>query len=101
MSRFTLLTKLEDKSAQATARALCQRLASWPSRTITADNGPEHTHHALVSQTLGVSFFFCHPYHSWEKGTVEGTIACSAATSRVARIWVASSNRSSMRSAQS
>jgi IS30 family transposase len=73
MSRYTLVTKLEDKTSQATARALCQRLASWPARTITADNGPEHAHHALVSQRLGASFFFCHPYHSWEKGTVEQT----------------------------
>ncbi|MGA2820767.1 MAG: IS30 family transposase [Anaerolineales bacterium] len=73
MSRYALVTKLEDKTAEATARALCQRLASWPARTITADNGSEHANHALVSQQLGVSFYFCHAYHSWEKGTVEQT----------------------------
>ncbi|MGA2111453.1 MAG: IS30 family transposase [Anaerolineales bacterium] len=65
--------KLEDKSSHATARALCQRLASWPVRSITADNGPEHTNHTLVSHQLGIPFYFCHPYHSWEKGTVEQT----------------------------
>jgi IS30 family transposase len=73
MSRYTLVTKLEDKSSHATARALCQRLASWPVRSITADNGPEHTNHTLVSHQLGIPFYFCHPYHSWEKGTVEQT----------------------------
>jgi len=24
-----------------------------------------------VSRILDAKFFFCHPYHSWEKGTVE------------------------------
>jgi IS30 family transposase len=73
MSRYALVTKLEDKTAQATARVLCQRLVSLPAHTITADNGSEHADHALVSKQLGVSFFFCHAYHSWEKGTVEQT----------------------------
>jgi IS30 family transposase len=26
-----------------------------------------------VSERLHIIFFFCHPYHSWEKGTVENT----------------------------
>jgi len=73
MSRFALVTKLQDKTAQATTRVLCQRLVSLPARTITADNGSEHTNHSLVSQQLGIPFFFCHAYHSWEKGTVEQT----------------------------
>ncbi|MGA2112686.1 MAG: hypothetical protein ABSG98_11160 [Anaerolineales bacterium] len=60
MTRFALVTKLEDKTAQATAQVLCQRLTSWPVRAITGDNGSEHPNHALVSQPLGVSSFFCH-----------------------------------------
>jgi IS30 family transposase len=27
-----------------------------------------------VSHALGIAFFSCHPYHSWEKGTVEPSI---------------------------
>jgi IS30 family transposase len=28
----------------------------------------------IVNQTLGTRSYFCQPYHSWEKGTVENTI---------------------------
>ena len=27
--------------------------------------------HARLANLLGVRIYFCHPYHSWEKGTVE------------------------------
>jgi len=47
------------------------RLAAWPVRSITSDNGPENAEHEKVSAILSAPFFFCHPYHSWEKGTVE------------------------------
>lgn len=36
-------------------------------KSLTLDNGIENTRHA----TIGVSTFFCEPYHSWEKGGVE------------------------------
>jgi IS30 family transposase len=72
MSRYALVTKLQDKTATATAGVLCQRLVSLPARTITADNGPEHTNHSLVSRQLGIPFYFCHPYHSWEKPAPAG-----------------------------
>ena len=29
--------------------------------------------HEEMSQILGVPVYFCHPYHSWEKGGVENT----------------------------
>lgn len=71
MSRFTILTKLESKTAEATAAVLCTRLSDLPVRSITADNGAENALHEKVSIALNAPFFFCHPYHSWEKGTVE------------------------------
>lgn len=40
-------------------------------RTITTDNDILFRHHTLLSKLLGVRIYFCHPYHSWEKGTVE------------------------------
>lgn len=43
-------------------------------RSITTDNGSENTCHQEVSHETGVQFYFCHPYHSWEKGTVENRI---------------------------
>lgn len=71
MSRFTLLTKLDNREAIATALALTNRLSSLPVKSITSDNGPENALHEKVSAILKAPFFFCRPYHSWEKGTVE------------------------------
>lgn len=37
--------------------------------SMTLDNGPENVRH----KSLGIPAYFCHPYHSWEKGTIENT----------------------------
>lgn len=37
--------------------------------TLTLDNGLEN----IKYETLGVPTYFCHPYSSWEKGTIENT----------------------------
>ena len=71
MSRKVLITKLVAKDAMATTSTLIRRLKSETVRSITADNGPENAQHKTISQILDAPFFFCHPYHSWEKGTVE------------------------------
>ena len=73
LSRFTVVTRLRSKTAQDTCHALVARLAQLPHSSVTADNGSENANHVLVSQALAIPFYFCHPYHSWEKGTVENT----------------------------
>ena len=42
-------------------------------RTITTDNDILFRHHKRLEKLLGVKIYFCHPYHSWEKGTIENT----------------------------
>lgn len=39
--------------------------------TITTDNGSENSHHKIISEQLQLTMYFCHAYHSWEKGGVE------------------------------
>lgn len=76
-SRFTLLTKIPQKNAEQTRIAVSNALAGYPSevrQTITYDNGSENTEHEAINQRLGTVSYFCQPYHSWEKGTVENTI---------------------------
>jgi transposase, IS30 family len=65
-SRYVLLTKLSAKTAAETTLALA-RLSRYPCYTLTVDNGPEFTKH----QQLPMPVYFCVPYHSWEKGSVE------------------------------
>jgi len=70
---LTLLTKLERKTAIETMLAIISRLRFLPVETITFDNGSENTLHQEIAQSLGAETYFCHPYHSWEKGTNENT----------------------------
>jgi IS30 family transposase len=76
-TRLTKLSKLRSRSARAVRVALNRRLARLPARlrqTITYDNGSENTEHQLVNAVLKTASYFCEPYHSWEKGTVENTV---------------------------
>ena len=41
--------------------------------TITADNGKEFAKHEDIAQKLDINFYFCKPYHSWERGANENT----------------------------
>lgn len=40
-------------------------------RTITTDNDLLFRQHKKLERIINVRIYFCHPYHSWEKGTVE------------------------------
>lgn len=76
-SRFVQITKMHNGSPRATRHAVVQRLLPLPihsRKSITYDNGVENTHHERANKSLGTSSYFCHPFHSWEKGTVENTI---------------------------
>jgi IS30 family transposase len=38
---------------------------------MTTDNDLLVQRHKEPERTLGIKIYFCHPYHSWEKGSVE------------------------------
>jgi IS30 family transposase len=40
-------------------------------QSITTDNDVLFRYHKQLEQALGVPFYFCHPYSSWEKGSIE------------------------------
>ena len=74
--RVTLMNKLWDRSAATKTKLVSQRLNQFPDklkRTVTADNGSENTNHKELTMQTKMLVFFCHPYHSWERGTVENT----------------------------
>lgn len=73
-SRLVKITKLSSKTAQVTLNAIIKKLKLMPHdfvKSITYDNGSENTKHEIVNQVLGCNSYFCAPYHSWEKGSVE------------------------------
>ena len=75
-SGFVLLDKLATKEADQRAEAIIDTLGKLPTanRTLTLDNGLENYEHEEISRSLGLKTYFCNPYHSWEKGTVENTV---------------------------
>lgn len=76
-ARYNHLALLPNKKAQAKAEAVIDRLLELPPRcrkTITADNGSENANHEHITNTLNMPVYFCAPYHSWEKGSVERVI---------------------------
>ena len=40
-------------------------------KTVTVDNDLLFQRHKDLEKILNIKIYFCHPYHSWEKGTVE------------------------------
>jgi len=77
VTRVTHITKVRVKRAIDKANSINYRLSVYPKKfrkTITFDNGSENTKHTDLIRDLGVKTYFCHAYHSWEKGTVENTI---------------------------
>lgn len=77
VSRFTKIAKLPRRTAHHLRIALTKRLSHYPPharRSITYDNGQENVEHMKVNSVLNTMSYFCEPFHSWEKATVENTI---------------------------
>jgi IS30 family transposase len=76
-SRLIILKILTRKTALLMHKAQVVSLKDLPPNlrnSITYDNGTENTFHELTNKVLGTKSYFCNPYHSWEKGTVENLI---------------------------
>jgi len=72
--KITLLSKLTVKTADEKTKKLFMKMSRFPDkirRTITVDNGSENANHKEITNSLDMAVYFCHAYHSWEKGTVE------------------------------
>ena len=75
-SRYAILNWLPRRTAAAMRVGLNRSLAHFPRQarhTITYDNGTENVEHLRVNAVLGTRSYFCTPYTSQERGTVENT----------------------------
>jgi IS30 family transposase len=73
-SRVTRLRKIPNLKPSTMAFALKKIGKTLPMKTLTLDNGIENKDHESVAASLQIKTYFCNPYHSWEKGSVENTI---------------------------
>lgn len=72
-TRVVRIMKTASKTAQATTTSIVTALKPFANNiySITYDNGSEFSHHEKINEILNSKSYFCKPYHSWEKGTVE------------------------------
>lgn len=57
------------KNVTAACMRIKKRYPEW--LTMTTDNDLLWQHHEALEKELGIIIYFCHPYSSWEKGSVE------------------------------
>ena len=73
-TRLMKLTRIRGRDGKRTAAAIARQLGPLPvstRRTLTLDNGPEHTGHERITETIGTRCYFCDPYSAWQRGTCE------------------------------
>ena len=72
-SRYALIGHVPRKTAQAVSDVMVSLLTPYAAcvHTLTTDNGKEFAQHERIASELGASFFFAHPYASWERGANE------------------------------
>ena len=72
-SRYVLIFKLADRKVETINVVLKTVFGSGQlvCESLTLDNDVCFRHHPQMSHIIGAPIFFCHPYHSWEKGSVE------------------------------
>jgi IS30 family transposase len=74
-SRFTLLGKVTQRSAQMVQDQICRLLLPVKDkvRTLTSDHGKEFAYHEQIAQRFQLKYYFAHPYAAWERGSNENT----------------------------
>ena len=75
-TRFVLLMKLENGTAEEMRRALTKKIRTLPRelrRSVTWDQGNEMAQHREFTFATGVQVYFCDPHSPWQRGTNENT----------------------------
>lgn len=72
--RISFLEKILDVTIVQAHQAFQRIKERFPELTsISTDNDLLLAKHKELERMLGIKIYFCHPYHSWEKGTIENT----------------------------
>ena len=74
ISKLVKIKKIKQNKANLFSKAIIRRMKPLPPharRSFTYDNGSENVLHEFINEQLNTNSYFCNPYHSWEKGSVE------------------------------
>jgi len=73
-TRKIIISKPRDLTAKEKSRTIIGRFKNLPQqarRTMTYDNGKEIAAHEVVTEAIGIKFYFAKTYASWQRGTNE------------------------------
>lgn len=76
LSRRTIIRKMDNKKADTLNQVTLEGFKDIPAElvhTLTFDNGKEFARFKELEQAFDANVYFCHPYSSWEKGSIENT----------------------------
>ena len=72
-SKKILLSILPNRNNDSVNEAMASLLKNHTVKTVTLDNDIAFGKWKKLEAMLGALIYFCHPFHSWEKGLVENT----------------------------
>lgn len=75
-SRYCSINIVLDKTAEEKLEAIKKTIDDLPLylfKTMTFDNGTENVKHRELKENYSIDTYFCDPYCSWQKGSVENT----------------------------
>lgn len=70
-SRYVRMRKLMNLKPETNRIAIEAMAADMYRKTLTLDNGIENKTHEIMAEHLSIDVYFCDPYSSWQKGSVE------------------------------
>jgi len=73
LTRHSLVAKLPNRKRHTISAAFSQMFRGVTVKSITTDNDIAFRHWTELETIIQAPIYFCHPYHSWEKGLVENT----------------------------
>jgi IS30 family transposase len=73
LTKNTHIRKLPNRKRHTISAAFSQIFSGVTVKSITTDNDIAFNHWVELERIIQAPIYFCHPYHSWEKGLVENT----------------------------
>lgn len=73
VTKHSLVRKLPNRKRHTISAAFSKMFSNIEIKSITTDNDIAFQHWAELEEIIHAPIYFCHPYHSWEKGLVENT----------------------------
>jgi len=73
LTKHSMVRKLPNRKRSTISQAFSLMFSGINVQSITTDNDIAFKHWLELETIIHAPIYFCHPYHSWEKGLVENT----------------------------